>query len=463
MRASGILLHLTSLPGPHGCGDLGAEARAFVDFLARTGQRCWQMLPVGPAGHGDSPYSALSAFAGNPLLIDLDALGVPLDPDVKLPKHAVDYETTARFREAHLALAFARHRKKKHKEEDARFARFCRREARWLDTFARFMEEKKGADRDFVRWQQWVFDEQWTALKTYANERGVVLIGDIPIFVAEDSADVWANEELFDFEHVAGVPPDYFSTTGQRWGNPLYRWSRMKRDGYAWWVERFRMALHRFDVVRLDHFIGFVRYWSVPAEEKTAENGRWMKGPGKDLFDRVKSELGIDRLPFIAEDLGAVTPEVTKLRRALELPGMRLVQFAFGSDQQVGMFKPHAHARRSVVYTGTHDNNTIVGWFREEAKPEERDRALAYIGRDGGVDLDDSDIHWDMIRLAMMSVARTAIIPLQDVLGLGSDARMNRPAQATGNWRWRLDPSTMTPEIEGRLSRVTRTYDRTRN
>lgn len=452
MRSSGVLLHLTSLPGPHGCGDLGGEARAFVDFLARTGQRWWQMLPVGPVGHGDSPYSAPSAFAGNPLLIDLDALGIPLDRDVKLPTAAVDYEATKRFREAQLSVAFTRRDPK-----DVRYTRFCEREEAWLDDFAEYMAEEKDADPEYVRWQQWVFDEQWSALKEYANDRGVRLIGDIPIFVAKDSADVWANEELFDFDHVAGVPPDYFSKTGQRWGNPLYRWSRMKKDGYAWWVARFRMAARRFDLVRLDHFIGFARYWQVPADEDTAVNGRWMKGPGVDLFDRVRDALG--KLPFIAEDLGAVSPRVTRLRRELGLPGMRLLQFAFGSDPQVETFKPHAHTRSSFVYTGTHDNNTVRGWFFEEAAKDERRRALAYLGRESE-DPADVDISWEMIRLAMMSVAKTAIVPMQDILGLGSEGRMNFPGKSGGNWRWRMAQDAVTPAIEERLNSMTRTYDR---
>lgn len=492
-----MLLHLSSLPGPHGIGDLGLEARSFADFLARAGQRWWQMLPVGPVGYGDSPYSALSAFAGNPLFVDLDALGVDVEHE-KLPDDAVDYRATTTFRERHLRRAFSK------LDEHARKRRadFCEREASWLDDFALFDALKRAHEgRAWWQWEkevrhrrpeaierarktlaegidlaksaQWAFDEQWSSFHAYCMDRGIGLIGDVPIFVAHDSADVWQHRELFDLDgegrprHVAGVPPDYFSATGQRWGNPLYRWSVLAKSGYRWWVDRFKAALRRFDVVRLDHFIGFVRYWRIPAHEPTAVNGTWITGPGRALFDAVAREVR-GPLPLIAEDLGAVTPKVARLRRELGLPGIRLVQFAFGTDPQAHLFLPHNHDKNAVVYTGTHDNDTSVGWFTDpggtpmssrtrEETDEERHRVLAYMGRDHGDAVDPS---LEMMRLAMASVARTCIVPMQDVLGLGTESRMNRPGTAEGNWRWRVRASALGREAEERLLCLTRTYGR---
>jgi 4-alpha-glucanotransferase len=501
-RASGVLLHLTSLPGPHGNGDLGAEAHAFAELLARAGQRWWQMLPVGPAGYGDSPYSAVSAFAGNPLLVDLDALGVPIDT-ARFADDAVDYGAASTFREKHLRRAFQAEASRPARERSS-YRAFVEREAGWLDDYALFAALKRAHDGvEWTKWEpgvrkrvpgalerartvhaeeialakfvQWKFDQQWGELRALCTDLGVGLIGDLPIFVAHDSADVWQHPELWRLDEegvstsVAGVPPDYFSKTGQRWGNPLYRWAQLKKDGYAWWVGRVRASLARFDAVRLDHFIGFTRYWEVPAHEVTAMNGRWMKGPGRPFFDTLRRQLGKTRLPFIAEDLGAVTPAVTRLRQALGLPGMRIVQFAFGDDAQADGFLPHNHAARAVVYTGTHDNDTIAGWFHDAGKGErtahqvaaERRAALAYLGR-GSADLERGlEIHWEMIRLAMASVARTAIVPAQDLLGLGSEARMNRPGRAADNWRWRLSPGALTPALEARLLDCTRTYGRT--
>jgi 4-alpha-glucanotransferase len=490
-------LHLSSLPGPHGVGDLGLEARSFADFLARAGQRWWQMLPVGPVGYGDSPYSALSAFAGNPLFVDLDAFGIEIER-ATFPEDTVDYPAVTAFRLRHLRRAFAT----LDAESKKRFDRFCERESGWLDDFALFdalktahegrpwwswregvrhrdpaalaaARRELAADIEFAKHAQWAFDEQWSALRSHCSDRGVRLIGDMPIFVAQDSADVWQHRELFDLDaeglpnHIAGVPPDYFSTTGQRWGNPLYRWNVLAKSGYRWWVDRFKSALRRFDAVRLDHFIGFVRYWRIPAHEPTAMNGKWMKGPGRALFDAVAAETG-GALPLIAEDLGAVTRNVTRLRRDLKLPGIRLVQFAFGTDPQAPSFLPHNHDKNAVVYTGTHDNDTSVGWFtdpgdtatssrtREEAD-RERHNALAYMGRDHGEAVDPS---LEMMRLAMASVARTCIVPMQDVLGLGTEARMNRPGIAEGNWRWRANAHAFGREAEVRLLELTRTYGR---
>jgi 4-alpha-glucanotransferase len=496
-RTSGVLLHLSSLPGPHGAGDLGLEARAFADFLARAGQRWWQMLPVGPVGYGDSPYSALSAFAGNPLLIDLDAFGIDIEHHA-FPEETVDYPAVASFRTRYLRFAFS----KLDARARARLDAFCERESSWLDDFALFDALKRAhdgrpwwhwdeavrhrrpealararkdlsAEISFAKQAQWAFAEQWDSFHAYCRDLGVGLIGDMPIFVAHDSADVWQHRELFDLDadglpnHIAGVPPDYFSASGQRWGNPLYRWRVLAKTGYRWWVDRFKAALRRFDVVRLDHFIGFVRYWRIPTHEPTAIRGKWMKGPGRALFDAVVAETG-GSLPLIAEDLGAVTPKVRRLRRELGLPGIRLVQFAFGTDPQAPSFKPYNHDKNAVVYTGTHDNDTSVGWFtdpggtptssrtREQADVE-RHRALAYMGRDQGEAVDPS---LEMMRLAMASVARTCIVPMQDVLGLGTEARMNRPGIAEGNWRWRARASSLSRDAERRLLDLARTYGR---
>jgi 4-alpha-glucanotransferase len=495
-RSSGILLHLSSLPGPHGIGDLGVEARSFADFLARAGQRWWQMLPVGPLGYGDSPYAALSAFAGNPLFVDLDAFGVV--PERVGGGDHVDYSEAATFRERHLRRAFAAlDTAARRRLED-----FNERESAWLDDFALFEALKRThGGREWTKWEagvrqrrpeslerarkdladdiafakatQWAFDEQWSAFRAYCNDRGVGLIGDMPIFVAHDSADVWQHRELFDLDedglprNIAGVPPDYFSATGQRWGNPLYRWNTIAKSGWRWWVDRFRTMARRFDAIRIDHFIGFVRYWRIPAHEPTAVAGKWMRGPGRALFDAVDEALG-GLPPLIAEDLGAVTPKVTRLRKALGLPGIRLVQFAFGTDPQGPTFLPHNHDRNAVVYTGTHDNDTSVGWFvdpggtaastrtREEADAE-RHRVLTYMGRDHG---EPVDVALEMMRLAMASPARTCIIPMQDVLGLGSESRMNRPGIATGNWRWRMGAHAIDDTTIRKLVDLTETYGR---
>jgi 4-alpha-glucanotransferase len=498
-RASGLLLHPTSLPGPHGSGDLGPEARAFVDFLAAAAQRWWQMLPVGPPGYGESPYSAQSAFAGSPLLVSLDRLAEEglLAADELAPPLAegpIDPAPMHEHRLKRLARAFERWRAR---GRDREYERFCEVSARWLEDFALFRALKKahggvqwtkwdpgvrrrdpralraarGALADelaFEKFVQYRFDRDFTDLRAYAAERGVGLIGDIPIFVAHDSADVWQNPELFFLDAegqpmaVAGVPPDYFSSTGQRWGNPLYRWKKMKETGYAWWLERLRIMLHRFDVIRIDHFIGFHRYWRVPASEPTAMRGKWIRGPRDDFFLTVKEKLG--ELPFIAEDLGAATRGVFALRDRFRLPGIKVLQFAFGDDPHKETFLPHNFERRAVVYTGTHDNDTTAGWFHDEGGPfgtrtraqarAEREAVKRYLGTDG------REISWDMIRLALASVARLAIFPVQDVLGLGSESRMNRPGTETGNWVWRLANGALTAAHAERLAAMTRTYGR---
>jgi 4-alpha-glucanotransferase len=501
-RKSGILLHPTSLPGRFGIGDLGKEAHGFVDFLAGAGQRLWQVLPLGPTGFGDSPYQSFSAFAGNPLLISLERLvedGLLERDELKPPAFAadaVDYGAVIAFKLPLLERAF--HRFKERASPSARrpFSAFCRREGGWLDDYALFAalkeahggaawheweeeialrrpealaraRERMAAPIEARRFVQYQFFRQWAALKRHAARAGVEIMGDVPIFVALDSADVWAHPELFQLDEngkptvVAGVPPDYFSETGQLWGNPLYRWDAMAKTGYRWWIDRLRATLAVVDVVRLDHFRGFEAYWEVPAGEETAVNGRWVKGPGDGLFEALRTALG--RLPIVAENLGVITPEVEALRERFGLPGMAVLQFAFGGGDPDSDFLPHNYTRDRVVYTGTHDNDTTIGWWTSGAgdttrtdEDAERERTFAkkYLATDGW------EIHWALIRAALASVADLAIVPLQDVLGQGSEARMNLPARAEGNWRWRFTAGALTPQIGDRLRDLTGIYGR---
>jgi 4-alpha-glucanotransferase len=482
-RGAGVLLHPTSLPGPGPAGDIGIGARHFVDFLASAGQRWWQMLPVGPPGFGGSPYSALSAFAGSEELIATEALK--------------EGGEGAGSRAQATRAAHAVHRARRGPGGEA-FAAFCDAHRSWLEDYALFRTLKRAnggvqwtrwprplRDRDSAaleearrtfadeidlrRFEQFRFEEDWAALRRHAERRGVALIGDIPIFVAHDSADVWQHRELFHLDAsgeptvVSGVPPDYFSNTGQRWGNPLYDWDRLRATGYRWWVDRFQATLARFDAIRLDHFIGFVRYWEVPAADATAAGGRWMKGPGIHLFLAVRRALG--ELPLIAENLGEVTPAVEALRRRLGLPGLRVLQFAFGTDPQAAQFLPHNYRRRTVAYTGTHDNDTTVGWFTDpgskdqgrspEQAEKERQAVMHYLGLERG-----DEIHWAMIEAVQASVANLAVVPAQDLLGLGSAARSNRPGQAEGNWTWRLPEGSLTPAIAARLRDLATTFGR---
>lgn len=491
-RSSGILLHPTSLPGRFGIGDLGESAYQFVDFLEASGQRLWQVLPLGPTGYGDSPYQSFSAFAGNHLLISLDELvkeGALSPSDVEgapqFPAERVDYGAVIDFKRPVLKRSFERFEASASPAQRGELSEFCETNRHWLDDFALFMALKDrfgGApwnewDTDIAtresealgRWAdelsdqitfhqylQFQFFRQWLAVKRYANRRGIRIVGDIPIFVAYDSADAWANPDLFYFDEegnptvVAGVPPDYFSETGQLWGNPIYRWDVVAENGYAWWIERFRAAFRQVDIVRVDHFRGFEAYWEVPATEETAIKGRWVKGPGVDLFRAVEQTLG--QLPIIAEDLGVITPEVEALRKSLGFPGMKVLQFAFNGDNG-NEYLPHNYERDYVVYTGTHDNDTTRGWF-ESCPEDERDFALKYLGTDGG------EIHWDLIRLAFSSVADMAVVPLQDVLGLGSEARMNYPSRASGNWTWRYTSDMLTDDMVARLRMLAEVYDR---
>ncbi|MET0340516.1 MAG: 4-alpha-glucanotransferase [Polyangiales bacterium] len=504
-RASGVLMHLTSLPGPHGNGDLGGEARGFVEFLARAGQRWWQMLPVNPVGAGYSPYSGVSAFAGSPLFIDLVGLAdeglVPRDALTDaLPEDRTDYAAATALRARALRLSFTRFAADHARYRDE-LAEFRARAAYWLPDYALFMALKQSSEgRPWTTWEpalrrhepealaeararladevayfefeQFVFDRQWTALRSFAAERGVGLIGDVPIFVAHDSADVWGHQPFFDLDaegaprHVSGVPPDYFSATGQRWGTPLYRWKALARASFAFWIERLRTLLARFDVIRLDHFIGFARYWQIPASEPTAVNGRWLRGPGRALFDEAGAQLG--GLPFIAEDLGSVTPKVRRLRDRYRMPGMRVLQFAFGGDPNDD-FLPHRYVRNCVAYSGTHDNDTSVGWLEDPGSPDgprtpetasrECARALTYL-RGPHEAPEGDDFHWEMLRALYASVADTAIVPMQDLLGLGSAARMNVPGVTDGNWGWRVSREALSESLADRVRTFAHVYGR---
>ena len=492
-RRCGILLHPTSLPSPHGSGDFGPAAYHFVDWLAHAAQTVWQVLPLTPIGPGNSPYAGASAFAGNPLLVALEPLVergwlAAEDSSVQFDPHRVEFDRVVAFRRARLAAAaegfFARARGE---ERDA-FDAYCAVEADWLDDYALFMaldEAQAGAAASpgWPQWEaplarrdppalaaarrrlagsvrfwcfvQWCFDTQWAALRAYANGKGIELMGDLPIFVAHHSADCWARPDLYFLDEtfaptvVAGVPPDYFSETGQRWGNPLYRWEAMERDGFAWWVARMRRQLAWADLVRIDHFRGFAGYWEIPASAPTAVDGRWVPVPGGKLFHALEKALG--RLPVVAEDLGLMTSDVVELRDSLGLPGMRVLQFGFDGDAQ-HHFLPHNYVPNTVVYTGTHDNDTARGWWAN-APAHERSFAAAYLNCDG------SNVHSAMVRAACASVAQTALFPLQDVLGLESSHRMNWPGR-TGCWEWRFTWDMVAADAADQLAAVAATYGR---
>jgi 4-alpha-glucanotransferase len=491
-RASGVLLHPTSLPGPHGSGDLGQEAYHFVDWLQAGGQRLWQVLPLAGIGPGNSPYMSNSAFAGNLLLIDLHELhrqgwltAADLQPVPGLQDAAINFAAAYPFRMDRLhraALAFHAQATVAQRED---FAAFQARHSSWLPDYALFMSlcESK-AWQDWCDWEpelvkrdpaalaaaraqhsvrvhffefcQWCFYRQWLALKAYANGKGIEVVGDTPIFIAYLSAEVWANQHLFELDKagrptvVAGVPPDFFSATGQRWGNPLYRWKAHAKDGYAWWVERIRRTFELVDIVRIDHFRGFAGYWQIPATEPTAMHGKWVPGPGEALFKAINKALG--PMPIIAEDLGLITPDVDALRKKFGLPGMRILQFAFAGDAS-DRFLPHNHEPDTVVYTGTHDNDTVAGWWAS-ATDKERHSARAYLATDG------HDMPWTLIRAAMASVADTAVHPMQDVLALGTEARMNYPGQESGWWQWRFTWAQVQPWHAERLLEMGQLYGR---
>ncbi|HMO44605.1 MAG TPA: 4-alpha-glucanotransferase [Rubrivivax sp.] len=492
-RASGVLLHPTSLPGPHGSGDCGPAAYHFVDWLVSAGQSLWQILPLTAIGAGNSPYSGSSAFAGNALLIDLAELqqqgwldAGELEPVDGLRHERVDYAAVRPYRMQRLERAAQRFFALP--ASDARrgdFDAFRERHAGWLADYGLFMAldelhprsgwcgwpaalarrepaalaqaaQTHAARIGFWCFVQWCFYRQWLRLRDYANQRGVQIVGDLPIFIAHHSAEVWAHQSLFELGPdgmptvVAGVPPDFFSATGQRWGNPLYRWPVHARSGYAWWVQRMRLAFELVDIVRIDHFRGFAGYWEIPASEATAVHGRWRDGPGAALFKAINAALG--PMPIIAEDLGLITPDVAALRRRFSFPGMRILQFAFGGEAS-NTFLPHHHECDSVVYPGTHDNDTSVGWWAA-AGEHEREFARAYLDTGG------ADIAWTLIRAACASVADTAIYAMQDVLALPTEARMNFPGQANGWWQWRMHWSQVHDWHAQRLHELCRLYGR---
>lgn len=468
-RSGGVLVHPTSFPSKYGMGDLGNEAKQFINFLVDTDLSIWQVLPLGPTGYGNSPYASYSAFAGNHYLISLDRLvekgllnAAEVEEAAVTVTNRVDYENSYSLKNGLYRLASERFYKNITADEEKELRVFEKANNFWLDDYCLFIACSKLYDRkpwnqwepelaqrkkraisafkkknseeiQYQRWLQFEFFKQWGALKTYANEKGIRIVGDIPIFVDHNSADVWSNPKYFEVDKqgnrklVAGVPPDYFSETGQLWGNPLYKWDLMEKDDYAWWVERFRQMFELFDAIRVDHFRGFDAYWEVEASEETAIKGNWVDGPGEKLFNAIKRELG--ELPIIAEDLGVMTHSVKELRDSFQFPGMKILQFAFESDSTNG-FLPHNYSRNCVVYTGTHDNDTTIGWY-ESAPEEEKHRAREYIRSDG------SEIHWDLIRLAMLSVADQAIFPLQDFMNLNAQHRMNIPGTVNDNWIWR--------------------------
>jgi 4-alpha-glucanotransferase len=508
IRSSGILLHPTSFSGPYGIGDLGQEAYDFIDFLVEAKQSLWQILPLGPTGYGDSPYASFSSFAGNPLLISLDDLvevgdlsSADLADVPPFPIDCIDFDWVIEWKIPLLQKAARHFLAHASSERKTDFENFCVEQADWLDDFTLFMAVKEdfdqkarkagvfGAmwsnywDKDIAlrqtravnRWRkqkaesiaigkvlQYYFFQQWNALRRYANEKGIKIIGDIPIFVAPDSADVWANRELFQLDKngqptvVAGVPPDYFSVTGQLWGNPLYNWKIMAEDRYRWWIKRIQATLKMVDILRIDHFRGFEAYWEVPAGEKTAVKGRWVKAPGMELFEAVEEELG--ELPIIAEDLGIITEEVIALRERFGFPGMKILQFAFDFDEAgalgaTNLFLPHNYDHQCVVYPGTHDNDTIWGWYQRRSA-DEKNLIRRYLARS------DHDIAWEFIRLAMASAAGFAVVTFQDVLNLGSDARMNTPSTLGGNWCWQYRPDALGNWAAGRLREMVELYGR---
>ena len=489
-RGSGLLLHISSLPSPFGIGDLGPEAYRFAEFLAWSKQSCWQILPLNPvdAAFDSSPYHSLSAFAFNRLFISPEIMvrdGFLEKTDLENPpefeKGRVDYPGVSAFKDKLLNQAFSRFLDEKH---NAEFTGFCAQHAEWLEDFALFsalkakfsgepwkewppdIKDRSRLERlrlddeligkmEKIKFVQFLFHKQWQSFKTHCSRLGIRLIGDIPIYVVHDSVDVWTHRELFKLDRegkplaLAGVPPDYFSKTGQLWGNPVYRWEALRKSGYDWWINRMTHNLILFDLVRIDHFRGFVGYWEVPASEKTAVNGKWVNAPAEDFFRRLKQK--IDPLPVIAEDLGTITPDVHEVMRKFGFPGMKVLLFAFGDDDPDHPYLPHTYEANCVVYSGTHDNNTVRGWYCHEANPDGKRRFSDYVGRT----VSEETVHWDFIRLALMSPADTAVFPVQDILGLGAEARMNRPATSSGNWRWRLLPGHLTLSLAKKLAELT--------
>jgi 4-alpha-glucanotransferase len=482
IRAAGILLHPTSLPGRFGIGDFGPVAERFLDWTASAGQTIWQILPLGPTGFGASPYGVVSAFAGNPMLLSPERLvedgllsAAALDGVPDFREDTVEWDRVREWKEPILRAAWTRSAadaRVRAELDDFReapeqrpwladwtlFAALCSRLPRgeWPREIERrdpgalaSARKELASDIAYQEFLQLQFFRQWQRIRVEAHRRGISIFGDFPIYVSPDSADVWAHSELFALDaegralEVAGVPPDFFSSTGQLWGCPLYRWERIEADGFAWWIDRFRAAFRQTDIVRLDHFRGLVAYWAVPAGETTAVNGRWRPGPGRKLFDAVRDALG--DVALVAEDLGTITPDVRRLLAELDIPGMKVLQFAFFEPNSP--YLPHRHVPNAVVYTGTHDNDTARGWW-ESLEPATRQRVRDYLGCDG------PEIEWDLIREAYKSVADRAIIPLQDVFGLGSEARMNTPAEPAGNWSWRARSEAFRGDRAARLARL---------
>ena len=493
-RSSGILFHPTSLPGKYGIGTLGKKAFDFVDFLANAKQQLWQIFPLGPTGYGDSPYQSFSTFAGNPYLIDFDLLiegGLLEQSDLEGinfgdNEEYIDYGAIYNEKYPLLRKAYENFKKLENNPYTQNYNDFKWCNGWWLEDYAMYialknhfnglpwnewpddikarhhdaMEKYKweiGDDIEYHRFIQFLFFTQWNDVKEYANNKGIKIIGDIPIFVAADSADAWANPEIFLFDQdrkpvkVAGVPPDYFSATGQLWGNPLYDWNKLRETGYKWWIDRVRGSLYLCDIIRIDHFRGFEAYWAVPFGEPTAQNGQWVQGPGIDLFNAIKNALG--ELPIIAEDLGTMTQGVIDLREGTGFPGMKILGFAFDSQEE-NDYLPHTYTKNCVVYTGTHDNDTFVGWFNQ-ANEADKQFAKNYLNT-----RNDNEIHWDAIRAAWSSVADMAIAPIQDFFGLGSEARINTPGVASGNWQWRIKDNILTDELAEKIANLTKIYSR---
>lgn len=495
VRSSGILLHPGSLPCDYGIGDLGPSAYRFADLLETAGQRLWQVLPLNPteAAHGHSPYFSPSAFAGNPLLISPEVLmtqgllaGSDIGPLPTQTRRRVAFRDVVPLKRRLLHRACGQFEAK---GDTAAFKRFCDENVGWLDDFTLFtVLSERHHPRPWYEWPQplrdretgalaaarltfgeairyqkilqFLFFQQWQALKRHCNQRRIRLVGDMPIYVPLESADVWANPGIFKLKAdgtpaaVSGVPPDYFSETGQLWGHPVYDWRAIRKTDYGWWIDRMGHHFDLYDITRIDHFRGLVAYWEVPADAKTAINGAWAEAPVTDLFDRLIRRFG--PLPVIAEDLGTITADVREVIARYGFPGMRVLLFAFGDDFPHGSFLPHNHVPNCVVYTGTHDNNTVRGWFQAEADRTIRRNLFRYLGREVPLDA----LHWEMIRLAMISTAETVLVPLQDVLGLGAEARMNRPARGGNNWRWRFAWEDFDPETTARLREMTETYGR---
>ena len=494
-RGSGILIHITSLPSPFGIGDMGPGAYRFVDFLTRTKQTFWQILPLNPIepAYHYSPYQSSSAFACNPLLISPELMieqgllsGKEIEPIPQFPGEWVDYGKVALWKETLFDLAYERFLQKK---DDYEYEKFCSQNSYWIEDYALFTalkahfhgtvwsdwprelrdrdpEALKSARNelsesiDRTRFLQYLFYNQWTSLKKYCNKNGIQVLGDMPIYVQYDSSDLWIHPQYFKLDHdkkpyvVAGVPPDYFSETGQLWGNPIYRWDVLKESGYDWWIQRMARNLDIFDLLRIDHFRGMVAYWEVPANEKMAINGKWVEAPAEEFFDALLKRFPY--APFVAEDLGFITPDVREVMHHFQFPGMKLLLFAFGDNMPVNPYIPHNVGRNSLIYTGTHDNNTARGWFEKEAGPEVKKRLFNYLGRE----ITAEEVSWELVRLAMMSVANTAILPMQDILGLGREARMNLPSTTEGNWLWRLLTDQLTSSVESRLLEMTEIYGR---